>query len=76
MHDGLLVVLEDLHWVDRDSVRLLAHVAGGLAASRALVLVTYRSTERGGGSLAELDALPTVGVSHWAGFRSRRCMRC
>lgn len=60
-HDGLLVVLEDLHWADRDSVRLLEHVAAGLAASRALLLVTYRSTERGGGgAVAELDALPTV----------------
>lgn len=58
--DGLVVILEDLHWADLDSVRVLEHLAAGLAASRALVLVTYRSTERGGGVVADLDAVATV----------------
>jgi predicted ATPase len=48
---GLLVVLDDMHWADRGSVRLLEHVAQGLAASRTLVLAAYRSTERGDGDV-------------------------
>src|SRR3954471_5767504 len=40
--DGLVVVLEDLHWADETSLRLLRHLAGELARSRLLVLGTYR----------------------------------
>jgi predicted ATPase len=39
---GLVVVLDDLHWADPLSARLLAHVGRGLAASRVLAVVTYR----------------------------------
>ncbi|HEX7308883.1 ATP-binding protein [Lentzea sp.] len=47
----LLVVLEDLHWADRTSLRLLVHLAGELPAARVLVVATYRD-----GGLA--DVLP------------------
>ncbi|MET7329037.1 BTAD domain-containing putative transcriptional regulator [Nonomuraea sp. NPDC005650] len=38
----LLVVLEDLHWADASSLKLLGHVAGELARTSALVVVTLR----------------------------------
>lgn len=45
--DGLMVVLDDLHWVDEASLRLLVHLARGVAASRLAVLAIYRDTETG-----------------------------
>ncbi|MEU7852187.1 BTAD domain-containing putative transcriptional regulator [Nonomuraea sp. NPDC049141] len=38
----LLLVLEDVHWADVSSLKLLGHVAGELARTSALVLVTLR----------------------------------
>ncbi|MET9242375.1 BTAD domain-containing putative transcriptional regulator [Nonomuraea sp. NPDC003709] len=38
----LLVVLEDLHWADASSLKLLGHVAGELARTSALVVATLR----------------------------------
>ncbi|WP_236796928.1 AAA family ATPase [Amycolatopsis sp. GM8] len=43
--DGLVLVLEDLHWADDASLRLLRHLAGELRRSRLAVLATYRDTE-------------------------------
>jgi hypothetical protein len=50
--DGLVVVLDDLHWADRPSLLLLEHLVHQLEAgdSRLLVLATYRDTEAGPGS--------------------------
>jgi hypothetical protein len=45
---GLLVVLDDLHWADPSSLRLLVHLARAVAGSRLLVVATYRDTETGG----------------------------
>ena len=42
---GLVVVLDDIHWVDRPSLRLLEFVASDLADMRLLVVATYRDTE-------------------------------
>lgn len=39
---GLVVVLEDLHWADPTSLRLLRHLAGELHRSSLLVVGTYR----------------------------------
>ena len=39
---GLVVVLEDLHWADDTSLRLLRHLAGELGRSRLLVVGTHR----------------------------------
>ncbi|WP_186762729.1 ATP-binding protein [Lentzea tibetensis] len=52
---GLLVVLEDMHWADRTSLRLLAHVASELDTARILVVATYRDAD---GAFA--DALPDL----------------
>ena len=39
---GLVIVLEDLHWADESSLRLLRHLAGDLSRSRLLVVGTHR----------------------------------
>ena len=45
-----MIVLEDLHWADRTSLRLLAHLARDLGSARLLIVGTYRDA---GGALAE-----------------------
>jgi DNA-binding CsgD family transcriptional regulator len=45
---GLLVVLDDLQWADAATVRLLVHLAAGLAPARLMVVGTYRDTETAG----------------------------
>jgi DNA-binding CsgD family transcriptional regulator len=58
---GLLLVLDDLHWADRASVLLLGHLARDLQPSRLLVMVTYRDTEAGGTQVvAELIREPVT----------------
>lgn len=49
--DGLVVVLEDLHWADATSLRLLRHLAGELHRSRLLVAATYRDPAGADGDL-------------------------
>lgn len=44
---GLVIVLEDLHWADDASLRLLRHLSGELRRSRLAVLATYRDSEPG-----------------------------
>lgn len=45
----LVVVLDDLHWADVPSLRLLAYAAGALRHASVLVLGTYRDVEVGPG---------------------------
>ncbi len=45
--DGLLIVLEDMHWADRTSVLLLRHLMPELAEQRLAVVVTYRDAAAG-----------------------------
>ena len=42
----VLLVIEDLHWIDQTSEELLGSLVEGLAAARMLLLVTYRSGYR------------------------------
>src|SRR5262249_55046523 len=42
----LLVIFEDLHWIDSDSQSLLDSLADSIANSRALLLVNYRPEYR------------------------------
>lgn len=42
---GLVIVLDDAHWADRSSLKLLEFVAAELADARILVVATYRDTE-------------------------------
>ena len=66
--NGLVVVLEDLHWADETSLRLLRHLTGELDRSRLLVVGTYRDP---GGEMASgrLDrSLPDL--LRWPGTQS------
>jgi predicted ATPase len=50
-----IVVLEDLHWLDRTSQELILYLARALAHDRVLLLGTYRADEvQVGGPLAQL----------------------
>ncbi len=42
VHAPVVIVLEDLHWADTQSLQLLRHLVGSSDALRLLVLVTYR----------------------------------
>lgn len=50
----LLLVLEDLHWADASSLRLLRHLLTGRGDAAVLVLLTRRATPEPEGALAEL----------------------
>ena len=41
------MILDDLHWADKPSLRLLEFVATQLSASAVLILGSYRDTEAG-----------------------------
>jgi transcriptional regulator with XRE-family HTH domain len=43
----VLLVLDDLHWADTDSLRLLQHVARGVGRTRVLLLGIHRDLEPG-----------------------------
>jgi DNA-binding SARP family transcriptional activator len=50
----LLVIVDDLHWADVGSLRLLVFLAGGLRRARLVVLGTYRNVDMATGEpLAE-----------------------
>ena len=50
----LLLVIDDLHWADAASLRLLSILAGALGGARLLVVATYRDTDaEPGGLLAD-----------------------
>jgi class 3 adenylate cyclase len=41
-HQPLVLVVEDLHWIDKTSEEVLLYLADSLPAARVLLLVTYR----------------------------------
>ncbi len=56
---GLVVVLDDLHWADPSSLRLLAFLVKQLRTDRVLVMGSYRDTDVGPGHpLVQLLAEP------------------
>ena len=55
-----LLVLDDLHWADAPSLRLLDAVGATLDTAPVLLLGTYRDTEPGATGLAELRRRPPV----------------
>lgn len=59
----LLLVLEDLHWSDSVSLRLLHYLVSGRRMPSALILATYRTTEPAdllGDVLVDLRSAPDV----------------
>ena len=61
---GCLLVLEDLHWADRETLALLEYLADNLSAERVLCVGTLRDEEGGGaGGLASaLEARGSAAV--------------
>ena len=57
----VLLVLDDLHWVDPDSAALLRHLTGSLVRARLLVLVTAREHELNAGAAETLADLRRAG---------------
>ena len=55
---GLLLVLEDLHWIDSASLQLLVDLTEALAALPVLVVLAYRPTEQVRLLLGKIEALP------------------
>ncbi|WP_157406264.1 BTAD domain-containing putative transcriptional regulator, partial [Actinomadura chibensis] len=53
----LLLVLDDLHWADEETLALLARLAGRLRDRPVLLVATFRQTEVGDGLAAALAAL-------------------
>jgi tetratricopeptide (TPR) repeat protein len=67
----LVMVVEDVHWIDRASEGYLVSFAERLAGSRILLLLTYRSAERPsliGAGLATQIALPPLTADETAGI--------
>jgi predicted ATPase len=54
--DGLLLILEDMHWADQTSVGLLRHLVAAIGDEPMTVLVTYRVGVPG----PFLDAVPAL----------------
>jgi predicted ATPase len=53
----ILMILDDLHWADPSSLGLLHYLARNIAATRALILGTYRTEETHEGQATFLDTL-------------------
>jgi len=72
--DGALIVLEDLHWADVDTLALIDYLADGMRSDRVVCLCTLRDESGSAFDLAEalaarraalvrhLDRLPPAGV--------------
>ena len=76
--NGMLLLLEDLHWADRSSVLLLQHLAAELPDCRLLVVATFREDAampfsialsdlmRGGSHrMIRLDGLDALAIADW-----------
>jgi hypothetical protein len=57
----VLLVLDDLHWIDADSAALLRHLTGSLVRARLLVLVLAREPELTAGAAETLAGLRRAG---------------
>ena len=67
-HDGSLLLLEDLHWADAETLALVEYLADNLGTERVLCLGTFRPDE--GGDVAELAAkLATRGSAEMVQLR-------
>ena len=60
MQQPLLLVLDDLHWVDASSVELLFHLSRSISESRILILGTYRPADVALGRSGERHPLEPV----------------
>ncbi len=58
----LMVVIDDLHWTDRTSLQLLAYLAEFQAASRVMLVASYRPQEDSAALIDTLAALSRCGA--------------
>jgi hypothetical protein len=77
---GLVVVLDDLHWADRPSLKLLEFVTADLVDAPVLVVATYRDTEVQSEhplfpTLSELTREPSTRRLSLAGLTPSDCAR-
>ncbi|MFO1413890.1 MAG: tetratricopeptide repeat protein [Burkholderiales bacterium] len=56
--DPILVVLEDLHWIDALSIELLEQLAGALADQPVAFVLAYRPSQWNAGQSARIESLP------------------
>ncbi|WP_433787858.1 helix-turn-helix transcriptional regulator [Actinomycetospora sp. CA-101289] len=59
---GVVLVLDDLHWADADTVDLLGYLAGTVAGAPLLLALSARDDEVGGADVVALAAHPDVSV--------------
>jgi DNA-binding SARP family transcriptional activator len=60
----VVLVLEDLHWADPSSLRVLRHLCASVDAGRLLVLCTWRRGAQGGPVTETADALARRHATH------------
>ncbi|MFF5176297.1 ATP-binding protein [Micromonospora sp. NPDC000089] len=58
--EGCLLVLEDLHWADPDTLGLLEYILPGLAHSHVSIVLSWRTDERAAARLDHLRRQPYV----------------
>jgi predicted ATPase len=67
----LLIVIEDLHWVDNETQAFLASLAESIAGARLLLLVSYRRSTHTPGERRPTSV--SFGSTHWKRKVPRRC---
>lgn len=55
---GTLLVLEDMHWADPDTIALLDYLGGALSTSRVVVAATVRNDSPGSSVIRDLARIP------------------
>ncbi|TYQ15181.1 UNVERIFIED_CONTAM: tetratricopeptide repeat protein [Acetivibrio alkalicellulosi] len=45
IHNTIVIILDDLHWVDEDSIKLLTQIMSELSKQKILIIGTYRDDE-------------------------------
>jgi hypothetical protein len=63
---GTLLLLEDLHWADPDTVALLDYLGGTLSTSPIIVAATVRDDSPGSWVARDLARIPVRSMSVWA----------
>jgi predicted ATPase len=63
---GTLLVLEDMHWADPDTIALLDYLGGALSTSRVVVAATVRDDSPGSSVMRDLARHRARSTSGWA----------
>jgi predicted ATPase len=71
LNQPLMVIFEDLHWIDEETQAFLNLLAEGIANARMLLLVNYRPEYTH--SWAARPTTPSFASTHWARRALTRC---